>query len=48
MLLNNNLKIAGIFFGSGRDERRRRRRRRRSSLHRSPGALFTMFRKITR
>jgi len=44
MLLNNNLKIAGIFFGLGRDERRRRR----SSLHRSLGALFTMFRKITR
>lgn len=42
MLLNNNLKIAGIFFGPGRDERCR------SSLHRSPGELFTIFRKITR
>jgi len=37
MSLNNNLKIAGKFFGPGRHERR-------SSLFRSPEALFTMLR----
>jgi len=35
-----NLKIAGIFLGPRCDARRCRHR---SSLHRSPGALITMF-----